>query len=72
MSLAEKSKTYGIPIEEIQEGIKYGVCKVNIDTDLRLASTRAIRRYLAENPAEFDPAKYFNVAVAAPDRSRST
>ena len=63
MSLAEKSNFrnhIGVPVEEIQEGIaKYGVRKVNIDTDLRLASTGAIRRYLAKNPAEFDPRKFF-------------
>ena len=58
-------ETYGVPIEEIQEGIKYGVRKVNIDTDLRLASTGAIRRYLAEHPAEFDPRKYLGAATAA-------
>ena len=51
-------ETYGVPVEEIQEGIKHGVRKVNIDTDLRLASTAAIRRHLAENRAEFDPRKY--------------
>ena len=45
----EIPETYGVPVEEIQEGIKYGVRKVNIDTDLRLASTGAIRRYLAKN-----------------------
>jgi fructose-bisphosphate aldolase class II len=54
----EIPETYGVPLEEIQEGIKYGVRKVNIDTDLRLASTAAIRKYLALNPAEFDPRKY--------------
>ncbi len=51
-------ETYGVPLEQIQEGIRHGVRKVNIDTDLRLASTGAIRRYMAENPAEFDPRKY--------------
>lgn len=51
-------ETYGVPVEEICEGIKYGVRKVNIDTDLRMASTGAIRRYFAENPAQFDPRKY--------------
>ena len=54
----EIPETYGVPLQEIQEGIKYGVRKVNIDTDLRLASTAAIRKYLALNPAEFDPRKY--------------
>ena len=51
-------ETYGVPLEQIQEGIRHGVRKVNIDTDLRLASTGAIRRFLAQNPAEFDPRKY--------------
>ena len=54
----EIKETYGVPVEEIVEGIKYGVRKVNIDTDLRLASTGAIRRFLAQNPSEFDPRKY--------------
>ncbi len=58
-------ETYGVPVEEIQEGIKHGVRKVNIDTDLRLASTGAIRRYLAQNPAEFDPRKYFKESLTA-------
>ena len=47
------------------EGIKYGVRKVNIDTDLRLASTGSIRQFLAQNPAEFDPRKYFNASLVA-------
>jgi len=51
-------ETYGVPVEQIQEGIKNGVRKVNIDTDLRLASTGATRRFLAENPSEFDPRKF--------------
>src|SRR5210317_690900 len=54
----EIPETYGVPVEQVVEGIKYGVRKVNIDTDLRLASTGAIRRYLAQNPSEFDPRKY--------------
>lgn len=58
-------ETYGVPVEEIVEGIKYGVRKVNIDTDLRLASTGAIRQFLAENPAEFDPRKYFKASQVA-------
>lgn len=58
-------ETYGVPVEEIQEGIKYGVRKVNIDTDLRLASTGAIRRYLAKNPEAFDPRKYLGEARKA-------
>jgi len=61
----ELGETYGVPVAEIQEGIKYGVRKVNIDTDLRLASTGAIRRFMAEKPAEFDPRKYLAVAKDA-------
>lgn len=55
----EIPETYGVPVEEIQQGIRHGVRKVNIDTDLRLASTAAIRKHLAANPSEFDPRKYF-------------
>ncbi len=58
-------ETYGVPVEQIQEGIKYGVRKVNIDTDLRLASTGAIRRFMANNPSEFDPRKYLQESVKA-------
>ena len=47
------------------EAIKHGVRKVNIDTDLRLASTGAIRRFMAKNPAEFDPRKYLKETVGA-------
>src|SRR5690606_15206345 len=54
----EIKETYGVPVEQIQEGIKNGVRKVNIDTDLRLASTGAVRKFLAENPSEFDPRKF--------------
>ena len=54
----EIPETYGVPVEEIQEGIKHGVRKVNIDTDLRLASTGATRKFLAENKSEFDPRKF--------------
>ena len=51
-------ETYGVPVEEIVEGIKHGVRKVNIDTDLRMSSTGAIRRFMAQNTKEFDPRKY--------------
>jgi fructose-bisphosphate aldolase class II len=61
----EIPETYGVPVKEIQEGIKYGVRKVNIDTDLRLASTGAIRRFLAEHPSEFDPRKYLKASTDA-------
>jgi len=61
----EIPETYGVPVEQIQEGIKHGVRKVNIDTDLRLASTGAIRRFLAHNPSEFDPRKYLAKTIEA-------
>ena len=58
-------ETYGVPVEEILEGIKHGVRKVNIDTDIRLAMTGAIRRAMAKDPSEFDPRKYMKEAMAA-------
>jgi len=58
-------ETYGVPVEEIVEGIKHGVRKVNIDTDLRLASTGAVRRFLSEHPAEFDPRKFLKKTIEA-------
>jgi fructose-bisphosphate aldolase class II len=58
-------ETYGVPVEEIVEGIRHGVRKVNIDTDIRLAMTGAIRRHMAEKSAEFDPRKYLADAQAA-------
>ncbi|NMH66001.1 class II fructose-bisphosphate aldolase [Shewanella salipaludis] len=58
-------ETYGVPLEEIVEGIKHGVRKVNIDTDLRLASTGAVRKFLAENPSEFDPRKFLKASMEA-------
>ncbi len=58
-------ETYGVPIEQIVDAIKHGVRKINIDTDLRLASTGAIRRHLAKNPAEFDPRKYLKDSIIA-------
>ncbi|QIL91097.1 class II fructose-bisphosphate aldolase [Microbulbifer harenosus] len=61
----EIPETYGVPVEQICEGIKYGVRKVNIDTDLRLASTGAVRRFLAENPSEFDPRKFLAATTKA-------
>lgn len=61
----EIPETYGVPVEEIQQGIKHGVRKVNIDTDLRLASTAAIRKFLVSNKAEFDPRKYLAASTAA-------
>ncbi|RCX30368.1 class II fructose-bisphosphate aldolase [Thioalbus denitrificans] len=61
----DMGETYGVPVEEIAEGIKHGVRKVNIDTDLRMASTGAIRKFLAENPKEFDPRKFLIAATKA-------
>jgi fructose-bisphosphate aldolase class II len=61
----EMGQTYGVPVEEIQEGIKNGVRKVNIDTDLRMASTGAIRKHLIENPSNFDPRKFLKESTAA-------
>ena len=58
-------ETYGVPVEEIQEAIKHGVRKINIDTDIRLAMTAAIRRYLFENPDKFDPRDYLKPAREA-------
>lgn len=58
-------ETYGVPVEQIVEAIKFGVRKVNIDTDLRLASTGAIRQFMSEDPAEFDPRKYLAKTVKA-------
>ena len=61
----EMKETYGVPVEEIQEGIRHGVRKVNIDTDIRLAMTGAMRRSMAEDPSEFDPRKFLKEATAA-------
>lgn len=58
-------ETYGVPVEQLVDAIKHGVRKINIDTDLRLASTGAIRQFIAENPAEFDPRKYFSKTIEA-------
>ena len=57
--------TWGVPVKEIQEGIKHGVRKINVDPDLRLASTGAIRRAFAEDPSEFDPRSYNKPARTA-------
>ncbi len=61
----DMGETYGVPVKEIQEGIKHGVRKVNIDTDLRMASTGAIRKYLHDKPSDFDPRKYLKAATVA-------
>jgi fructose-bisphosphate aldolase class II len=61
----DMKETYGVPVEEIQEGIKNGVRKINIDTDIRLAMTAAIRQYLYQNPGKFDPRDYLKPAREA-------
>ncbi|MDQ3195222.1 MAG: fructose-bisphosphate aldolase class II [Pseudomonadota bacterium] len=61
----EMKETYGVPVEEIQEGIKHGVRKVNIDTDIRLAMSGAVRRNLGKNKSEFDPRKFLKDAMLA-------
>jgi fructose-bisphosphate aldolase class II len=58
-------ETYGVPVEEIVEGIKHGVRKINIDTDIRLAMTGAIRQFFTQHPEEFDPRAFLKVATAA-------
>jgi fructose-bisphosphate aldolase class II len=58
-------ETYGVPVEEIQEGIKHGVRKINIDTDIRLSMTAAVRKYMNENKSAFDPRDYLKPARAA-------
>lgn len=61
----DMKETYGVPVEEIVTGIQHGVRKINIDTDIRLAMTAAIRRYLVENPSKFDPRDYLKPAREA-------
>jgi fructose-bisphosphate aldolase class II len=58
-------ETYGVPVEAIVEGIRHGVRKINIDTDIRLAMTGAMRRAMAKDPAEFDPRKFLKDAMLA-------
>lgn len=58
-------ETYGVPIEEIQEAIKFGVRKINIDTDIRLAMTGAVRKFMAENPDKFDAREWLKPAREA-------
>ena len=64
----DMKETYGVPVEEIQEAIRYGVRKINIDTDIRLAMTAAIRRFFAEHPSKFDPREYLKPAREAARR----
>lgn len=59
----DMGQTYGVPVEEIVEGLKHGVHKVNIDTDLRMASTGSIRQFLHEKPSVFDPRKFLKEAT---------
>ena len=61
----DMKETYGVPVEEIQEAIKHGVRKINIDTDIRLAMTAATRKFLFENPSHFDPRDFLKPARAA-------
>ena len=61
----QMKETYGVPVEEIQEAIKHGVRKINIDTDIRLAMTAAVRKFLAENPDKFDAREWLKPARAA-------
>ncbi|MCW9038923.1 MAG: class II fructose-bisphosphate aldolase, partial [Rhodospirillales bacterium] len=59
----DMGQTYGVPVDEIVEGIKSGVRKVNIDTDLRMASTGSIRKHLHDNKSNFDPRKFLAEAT---------
>ena len=59
----DMGQTYGVPVEEIVEGIKHGVRKINIDTDLRMAATGSIRQVMSEHPSAFDPRKYLTEAM---------
>jgi len=61
----QMKETYGVPVEEIQEAIKHGVRKINIDTDIRLAMTAAVRKFLAQNPSKFDPRDFLKPAREA-------
>jgi fructose-bisphosphate aldolase class II len=61
----QMKETYGVPVEEIQEAIKHGVRKINIDTDIRLAMTAAVRQFLSENPSKFDPREFLKPAREA-------
>ena len=58
-------ETYGVPVEEIQKAIQFGVRKINIDTDIRLAMTAAVRKYMAQNPDKFDPRDWLKPAREA-------
>ena len=61
----DMKETYGVPVEEIQKAIQFGVRKINIDTDIRLAMTAAVRKYMAQNPDKFDPRDWLKPAREA-------
>ena len=61
----DMKETYGVPVSEIQEAIKHGVRKINIDTDIRLAMTAAIRKFFVQHPEKFDPREYLKPAREA-------
>jgi fructose-bisphosphate aldolase class II len=61
----DMKETYGVPVEEIQKAIKFGVRKINIDTDIRLAMTAAVRQFFVENPDKFDAREWLKPARAA-------
>jgi fructose-bisphosphate aldolase class II len=61
----DMKETYGVPVEEIQKAIQFGVRKINIDTDIRLAMTAAVRKFLHENPSKFDAREWLKPATAA-------
>ena len=61
----DMGQTYGVPVTEIVEGLKNGVAKVNIDTDLRMASTGSIRKHFSDNPTNFDPRKFLKESTKA-------
>ena len=61
----DMKQTYGVPVKEIQEAIKYGVRKINIDTDIRMAMTGAVRKFMAENPSKFDMREWMKPAREA-------
>jgi fructose-bisphosphate aldolase class II len=61
----DMKETYGVPVEEIQKAIKFGVRKINIDTDIRLAMTAAVRKFMAQNPDKFDPRDWLKPAREA-------
>ncbi|MEX1166620.1 MAG: class II fructose-bisphosphate aldolase, partial [Hydrogenophaga sp.] len=61
----QMKQTYGVPVEEVQEAIKHGVRKINIDTDIRMAMTGAVRKFMFENPEKFDAREWLKPAREA-------